>query len=101
MKKLFLLAAVLVGFMVPTASAQAYLHLDVATGTAKNWWNYNYDQFSRRDYRRFSDSRVDILGQGYRNGVWGCRWMIVRGSDASRYAVWHPDSSFNPGCGGV
>lgn len=83
-----------------------YLHVDCATSVARefvndNYLNPSYNWASRRSYRRFSNTRVDILANVWRNGVYGCRWTIVRGDDWSKYVNWHPDSTFSPGCGGV
>lgn len=84
-----------------------YLHVDCATSVARDFWTDNpynapgYVWNARRDYRRFSATRVDILGSGWRYGTFGCRWAIVRGDDWSKYINWHPNSSFNVGCGGV
>lgn len=107
MKK-FLIALLLgatLGLVMP-GTAPAYLHVDVATDSSRTFWNNiccspDYTWRSRVAYRRISDDRVDIRGDGWRNGVYGCRWTIVRGSDQSRYTVFHPDSDFQPGCGGV
>lgn len=107
MRKFITTLIVVLGFGVAwPAAAPAYLHVEVATDSAAGFWNQiccspNYTWRSRVDWRRISDDRVDIRGDGWRNGVYGCRWSITRGSDTSRYTVWHPDSDFQPGCGGV
>jgi hypothetical protein len=95
--------------IVAPAQANAWVSLDTATSDARGYWNdypyfnYSYYGFSRRTYQRISNDRVDILGQGYRNGVWGCRWIIVSSSTggSTRWTRWHPDRYWSPGCGGV
>lgn len=108
MKKFITTLIVVFGLgMAAPAAAPAYLHVDNATDFSRFFWNDAYTNHGyytwhyRRDYRRISDDRVDILGQGWRLGVYGCRWNIVRGSDTSKWTEWHPNSSFSPGCGGV
>ncbi len=86
-------------------TSSTYLHLACAEEIASRLvnssncsgcsWRYT------RDYTRYSSDRVDILAAFVRNGVLTCRWVITRGSDVSKYSYWHPNSSFNPGCGGV
>lgn len=110
MKKKFISALVIVlGFGVAwPAVAPAWVSLETATERSASYWNSiccspNYTWQSRRSYQRIGNDRVDILGQGWRNGVWGCRWTIVSSSTGGSvtWTRFHPDRDFVPGCGGV
>lgn len=108
-KKLILLIIALgFGFFLGSASASAWVSLETATERSAQLWNStccspNYTWHSRRDYQRINNDRLNILGQGWRNGVWGCRWTIVSSSTggSTTFTRWHPDYEFVPGCGGV
>lgn len=88
-------------------TSNTYLHAECAAALTKNFWNtglhggtnYTWDYWYK--YKRFNDNRVDILGKGWRNGNYGCKWAIVRGDDLSKYVYWHPDATWISGCGGV
>jgi hypothetical protein len=119
MKKLCILLVVFCSFLAtPTAaSAQCpsgtdYLYVSCADYMAERWWNgvhwgERWYWHYRRNYYRVNRHRVHVLGQGWgyvgNTSSYGCRWIIVEnnGSSTSRYAYWHPNYTFSPGCGSV
>lgn len=94
----------LVGWQAPAQAEAAgctsytYLHLECAQGIAYDWVAYDCcPVLGTNSWARISNNRVDIYVKARRGAGNQCRWVIVRGHDFSKYAVYHPDSSWR-GC---
>lgn len=95
---LIFLAAMGLAFAAPAiapAKAEAYLHVAQAESTAIAWVRYDVcdgwvcSSVYMQSYNRYSDSRVDVNVHVSRASGRQCeRRVIVRGSDASRYATY-------------
>lgn len=80
-------------------SSSTYLHVACAEEIAFRHVEYHCcPVFGRYGYMRFNDERVDIDVRAYRNSTSQCRWVIVRGTDVSKYAYYHPDKNWRS-CG--